>query len=588
MSRSTPPRLKNFELGTVHHGSVGAAVGDSFRCDLQGLLASRLLVQANAGSGKSWILRRILEETHGYVQQIVLDIEGEFFSLRERFDYIHAAAEGGDIVAHPKTAKLLAERLLELHVSAILDLYELKHHERILFVKNFLEAMIDARKELWHPVLVVVDEAHIFAPQTGKAESTEAVIELASRGRKRGFCAILATQRLAKLHKDAAADLANKLVGRTTLDIDLSRAADELGLVNKADQLRLRALNPGHFFALGGAFNVPRGVIVKVGPVRTSHPKVGIDTPTPPPAPANVRKLLARFADLPSEAAAREKSLAELTRELEAAKRTITELRRGHPAPAAAPPAPTPKRVEVPVITPEQLADLRTRNAELGELAERLTSAVQAAGSVAASLSQSLERVAPAAPPSSAGRASTPSPGRRPAPPPKPPRPAADDITVPQQRILNAVAWLQCMGKASDRRLVALMANASPSSSAYANNLGALRTKKLITYPGTGKVALTDAGLARAEPGDAPQTSASLQEQVLQMLPRPRAAIVEALVGVYPAPMGKEALAAAVGASATSSAFANNLGGLRSLGFLDYPAQGEVVATSVLFVDGAA
>jgi DNA helicase HerA-like ATPase len=55
--------------------------------DLDRLLDTRLLVQANSGAGKSWGLRRILEQTHGAVQQFVIDPEGEFPTLREKFDY---------------------------------------------------------------------------------------------------------------------------------------------------------------------------------------------------------------------------------------------------------------------------------------------------------------------------------------------------------------------------------------------------------------------------------------------------------------------------------------------------------------------
>jgi DNA helicase HerA-like ATPase len=47
------------------------------------LLESRMLVQANSGAGKSWTLRRILEQTAAGVQQLVIDPEGEFASLRE-------------------------------------------------------------------------------------------------------------------------------------------------------------------------------------------------------------------------------------------------------------------------------------------------------------------------------------------------------------------------------------------------------------------------------------------------------------------------------------------------------------------------
>jgi DNA helicase HerA-like ATPase len=197
------------------------------RCDLDVLVDTRMLIQANSGGGKSYTVRRVLEQTHGRVQQLVIDPEGEFASLRERFDYVHAAASGGDTAAHPRSAALLAERLLELNASAILDLYELSRPDRVRFVRLFLEALIEAPKRLWHPVIVVVDEAHTFCPESEKAESANAVIELASRGRKRGYCAVLATQRIQKLNKDAAADLNNKLIGRRSTTSCVGRPSRE-------------------------------------------------------------------------------------------------------------------------------------------------------------------------------------------------------------------------------------------------------------------------------------------------------------------------------------------------------------------------
>ena len=49
--------------------------------DLEELLATRLLVQGNSGSGKSHLLRRLLERSAGQVQQVVIDPEGDFVTL---------------------------------------------------------------------------------------------------------------------------------------------------------------------------------------------------------------------------------------------------------------------------------------------------------------------------------------------------------------------------------------------------------------------------------------------------------------------------------------------------------------------------
>jgi len=258
------------------------------------------LIQANSGGGKSWAIRKLLEATHGHVQQIVLDIEGDFGSLREKFDFI-IAGKGGDIPAHPRSAEMMAHKVLELHADIIIDLYELKQHDRIRFVRLFLEAMINAPKTMWHPCIVVIDEAHIFAPEKGQAESLGAVIDLETRGRKRGYCGVLATQRLSKLHKDAAAECNNKLIGRTGLDIDLRRAADELGL-GVRDYVGLRELEPGEFYAFGPAISkqVIKG---RIGAVVTHHPQAGKRALVHAPAPTEkVKTALAKLMDLPREA----------------------------------------------------------------------------------------------------------------------------------------------------------------------------------------------------------------------------------------------------------------------------------------------
>jgi hypothetical protein len=176
--------------------------------NLKQLVRSRMLIQASSSGGKSHALRYLLELTHSHIQQFVIDPEGEFSSLRESFPFI-VAGRDGDVPADPSTAALLCRRLMSLNVSAVLDLYDLAPGERRRFVRLFLEELLNLPRADWHPVLVAIDEAHVYAPEKGKgeAESTEAVITLCTQGRKRGLAPILATQRLAKLHKDAAAEL---------------------------------------------------------------------------------------------------------------------------------------------------------------------------------------------------------------------------------------------------------------------------------------------------------------------------------------------------------------------------------------------
>ena len=269
-------------------------------------------------------MRRVLEQTAPHVQQIVIDPEGEFATLREKHDYIVCAPRGADAVANPQTAAALAHALWQARTSAILDIYELKAHERILFVRRFLEALVNAPRAVWSPALVVIDEAHIFAPQGDKAESLGAVIDLATRGRKRGLALLAATQRISKLHKDVAAELLNKAIGRTGLDVDVRRAADELGMSVREATETLRHLEPGEFFVYGPA--LCRGVErTKIGPVQTTHPETGKRAlVAPPPPSAKVLAQLAKIEGLQREAEDEVKTVASLSTDLATVRRKLT------------------------------------------------------------------------------------------------------------------------------------------------------------------------------------------------------------------------------------------------------------------------
>lgn len=346
------------------------SLGDDLQADLSELIDTRLLIQANSGGGKSFCVRRLLEQTHGKVQHLVIDPEGEYASLREKFDYV-LAAKDGDTPADPRSASLLAERLLELKASAILDIYELKHHDRIRFVRHFLDTLVNAPKHLWHPVLVVIDEAHVFCPQAGEAESATAVIDICTRGRKRGFCAVLATQRIAKLHKDAAAECNNKLIGRSSLDVDMKRAGDELGFTKNSQPL-LRFLKPGEFYAFGPALT--REVVkVHIGDVTTSHPKIGGRRKFKAPPPTrHIKAMLPKLADLPAEVEQRETTQRELKTALADTRRKLTEALKAKPVPAA-----EVRKVDVPVITDKHMKALDKWIAKMTPLARAMAESTE-------------------------------------------------------------------------------------------------------------------------------------------------------------------------------------------------------------------
>ena len=281
------------------HGPGGEAVA----LDLEELLATRLLVQGNSGSGKSHLLRRLLEESAGFVQQIVVDPEGDFVSLGEGFGHaaIEAAAYSAGEIAR------MAARVRAHRASVVLNLEGLEMDAQMRCAATFLSALFDAPREHWYPALVVVDEAQVFAPAAAGEVSDEArrtslgaMTNLMCRGRKRGLAGVIATQRLAKLAKNVAAEASNFLMGRTFLDIDMARAADLLGMERRQAE-QIRDLQRGEFLALGPALS-RRPVNVRIGPVRTearsASPKL-----VPLPTSGATLDLFANLPDAPPPAA---------------------------------------------------------------------------------------------------------------------------------------------------------------------------------------------------------------------------------------------------------------------------------------------
>src|SRR6201996_5195094 len=236
--------------------------------DLEELLATRLLVQGNSGSGKSHLLRRLLEQSAGVVQQAIIDPEGDYVSLAERYGHIVVEAGGDDALQR------VAARVREHRASVVLSLENLDADAQMRAAAAFLGGLFEADRALWYPMLVVVDEAQLFAPAAAGEVSDEArrlslgaMTNLMCRGRKRGLAGIIATQRLAKLAKNVAAEASNFLMGRTFLDIDMARAADLLGMERRqADAFR--DLERGQFMALGPALS-RRPLELRIGPTDT-------------------------------------------------------------------------------------------------------------------------------------------------------------------------------------------------------------------------------------------------------------------------------------------------------------------------------
>lgn len=512
----------------------------SFKGDLSRLIESRVLVQANSGGGKSYALRSLLEQTHGRVQQFIIDPEGEFATLREAFDYVLVAHQGGDVQASPRTAKMLCRRLVELGASAVLDLYDLPLHERREFVRLFLGELMAIPRALWHPILVVIDEAHVFCPErgSGESQSTEAVISLCTQGRKRGFCAVLATQRISKLHKDAAAELLNKLIGRTGLDVDVDRAARELGF-DKVQRLTLPRLEPRQFYVYGPAAS-NTVTLMRTMDTRTHKPASGAAGSIAPPPPEKVRAVLAKLGDLPKEAAEEARTITELKQENAALRGKMTRLERQEPT----------KIVEKTVVDQEAIARAEARAYEraVRDTAHAALDAVlplrremeKMSGRFVEALQGSWPKHTPAIP----APTHTPLAVTRPVAPRREPTNGNHNGSLPKGERAVLIAIASYPDGVDRDQLSVLTGYKRSSRDAYVSRALA---RSHVEVNGS-RILATEEGIAALGSDFEPlPTGEALREHWANRLPEGERKILEALMAVFPDPLPREALDDATG-----------------------------------------
>lgn len=603
---------------------IGTSGSKNVKVDAMVLSDTRALFTASSGMGKSWILRLIAENVASSVQTILIDPEGEYPTLREKLDLL-IVSENGDLRPDIRSARLLARRLAETGVSAVIDIYDLPGKEdpwlkRRMFVAEFLTELMNLPKKLYHPMLVKIDEAHQFAQEKPSNDSMiwngvkvypallsrSAVRSLMSAGRKRGIGGILATQRLSKIDKDSIADVRNYFIGGTTLDIDQQRAGDILGM-SKSEQVALRDLDPGTFFAFGPAIEGKGVIQFTSAKVQTTHPKAGQRASLiVPKASTQISDIVKQFGDLPAAAE-------EEVKTLDAMKKEIADLRRQlRERPTQIKPETTIEYVDRPVISDDQvkalegaLASLRSDSDKLDsflkDLDELMFSKIDEVRKATSELSTAISEAKKPSLPSNwrafAGIDFAAKGPVRTAKPviPKPqsspkgmifPTSESGSLSSPQQRIINAIAWSESVGLSKPKRtIVAFLAGYTLKSTSFTNPMGALRSAALITYPNSETVDLTEAGRAAAEPQPIPRTTEELHRVILDKLPDPQARILKVLIDHYPDAMDRESLAEQAGYTLKSTSFTNPMGALRSLGVIDYPSSTTAVALPVLFLE---
>ena len=604
---------------------LGTAEGKAVHLDLDVLLTTRLLVTADSGGGKTVLLKRLCEQIFGKIPIHIIDPEGEFSPLREKFGFV-LVGQGGETPADPRSAELVAQTLLKERASVVCDLYEMKPSMRHEFVKNYCDALIDAPKSLWHPTIVIVDEAHLFCPEgkAGESLATDSVKALSTRGRKRGICPIFATQRLAEFNKGASSMCLNRLVGGTFEDVNQKRALDVLSVASeeKAAVLKeLKLLPPGDFYALGRAICKER-TLIHVGTIETPHGQTAQKyASVPPPAPEAIAKLLPKLSDLPKAAEEKARTEREYKTEIQRLKMELKKATQN--IPVSIPKQDTGRVVEREISKAVALAldgaeiAIRKRDQIIKLLrgnVGQISAVMQKIAAINDDPPYARKQVSGGKSNTGAGHdkiAGVKPLERAQQPYVAPSRPitvreltggnpslrdwSTDvDATLArngalsgaQRRILDAMAIIASFGEESPTKAqVASWAGYAANGGGFANAVSSLRTSGYLEYVNGGSIRLTDAVPASAsDPIGFDQEA--LWKQVERVLSNAEQKILKAIMDAGKGnSISKADVAAATGYEVNGGGFSNYVSSLKTKMLITYPASGKVQAADWLFID---
>jgi hypothetical protein len=555
------------------------ADGASVDLNLDELIGSHLGVVANSGGGKSGLLRRLLETTAGRVQQIILDGEDEFYTLRERHEFVIAGGEGGDIPAPLASAESLALGALTHGFSLIAQLNDLGPDGAPEFVGRFLTALVNAPRDLWHPVLVVVDEVQRFAPRVGTTEATEGIRALLFQGRKRGFTAVIAGTKFTEIDPGVRGMVNNWMLGRVGQAVDRNTMAEQLGFTAKEGRDRLRGIEKRQFYAMGEALT-REPTLFRVADVETTPVHAGQAKVPTPPAPEALREILAGLTAAPTDAAegaaipsGGSAAIAPIT---DAERAELVDLRRERDH-WTIERAKGQRQLDALIAEGRALRDCAARIVEAAADMARIRPALDDAPPQISIPSEPAEQSPPVdARPQPAARA--PSQATRGG------HISVGPVSAPIMKLLNAVAWWNAFGlEAPTSNQVGFIADYAPTGGTFKRYRGDARTRGLISYPGDGRLALTDEGRKIAQGPDAPPTIAALHAAVRENLDAPLVKLLDPILTAYPRAIAADEVGRWAGHEASGGTFKRYRGTLKTLEIIEYPSAGMLRAADWLF-----
>ena len=167
-----------------------------------------------SGSGKSYASMRLAELFLGAGAQIIaLDWVGIWWSLRldpngkgVGFPNVYIfGGEHGDVDLRPESGALMADLVVDKHISVVLDVMHFRKAERTRFATAFAEQFFHRKKTARSACHLFIEEAQAYLPQMVRGEEARMVgvfEDIGKVGRNYGIGNSLISQRPQAINKD--------------------------------------------------------------------------------------------------------------------------------------------------------------------------------------------------------------------------------------------------------------------------------------------------------------------------------------------------------------------------------------------------
>jgi hypothetical protein len=599
-------------------------------------VTSTVVVYGGKGMGKTNLGNVIVEELDACgLRWCVLDPMGVWWGLRHSKDgtgpgisCVILGGAHGDIPIEPTGGAIVADLVIDEHTNTVIDFSRKANGqmwsigEKIRFVNDYARrlferqgGLVDGRRR--EPIMQILDEAARYIPQiipSGSIDLAKCVAaweQICEEGRNIGLGVTFLTQRSARMNKSVS-ELADVMFAfRTIGPNSLSAVMDWLGEHVEKGHVRELASKVREL-DIGQALVVSPGwlKVEKIARIRhrntfdsSATPKAGerIRRVTGKAAKPDLAKYQARMSETIEKAKAEDPKLLksrifELEKQLKNGSTTLG----GGKTNTSVSVFDTPMGVSQwmnygakygydKFFYDKFSKDWRAYMKRFHIFAAKLSAGIH-------KLNSDIEEFVPPQEPTSPQAPDGVSPARdmQPrhkaaaanAPTALPSGAPQEGITDAEQKIINAIGWMNAAGVAEPvNELVAFLAGyAHARSTGYTIPRGNLRARGLIAFPKPGHLCLTEDAKAHVSYPEVTTTEA-LHEAVLGVLDEAKKRVLKPLLNSYPNPMTNTELCAAAGyAHERSTGYTIPRGRLRTFGLIEFPRPGEVRASDILFI----